>query len=470
MYDVIILGAGIIGCQNAYDLSHYDLKVLVLEKNHEILNEVSSSNSGIIHTGYDPEEGTLKAKLNTIGAQRYPELCERLHVERQVVGSMVVATTMEECENLIPLMVNAKNRNIPYHHLNKEQAKSEEPNLSNDVVEALYFPTTAIIMPWEMGYALMDFAVLNGVELKTHEPVTQVIHHDHSIEIVTPLSSYHTKMVINCTGLYGDTVAHLHDEKHNFTLKYHRGQYQVTDRNTASYLNHVIFPVPSSKGKGVLAIKTTEGNLLLGPTSEMIEDPSDFSTTVEGQREIDQKIQRILTPLPKSKMIRQFSGVRPKSTTGDFVLNEKGGWINAIGIDSPGLASSPAISLYILETFISPKLKLTKKESVKELPLPILRRLEDDASWSKKIKLNPTYGKVVCICEHISEQEIIDAMHRPVPALSIKAIKRRVRPGSGRCQGGFCESQIVALIAQELNCSVEEVRYDESPFLEDINP
>lgn len=470
MYDVIILGAGIVGCQSAYDLSQYDLSVLVLEKNHEILNEVSSSNSGILHTGYDPEEGSLKAKLNLIGAQRYLDLCERLHVERQEVGSMVVATSEEECANLNPLEQNAIHRGIPYQRLNRNQALKEEPTLSDDVLEALYFPTTSIIMPWEMGYALMDFAVLNGVELKTHEPVIQVIHHLNSIEIVTPQASYHTKMVINATGLSGDRVALLNDPNHVPTLSFHRGQYQVSDRNTASYLNHVIFPVPSSKGKGVLAIKTTEGNLLFGPTSEKIEDPNDFSTTVEGQKEIDEKIQRILKPLPKSKMIRQFSGVRPKSSTQDFVLNEKDGWINAIGIDSPGLASSPAISLYMLETFISPKLKLIPKKTLIELPMPVLRRLETDEAWHQRILTNPHYGKVVCICEHISEQEILDAMHRPVPALSIKAIKRRVRPGSGRCQGGFCESQIVALIAHELNCSIEEVRYDEVSFLEDVQP
>ncbi len=286
MVDVIIIGAGIVGCSLAYTLSLTNLSVLVLEKNVEVLDEVSSANSGIIHAGYDPDEGSLKAKLNVRGAQLYQEWCPRLGVERLQCGGLVIAKAFDEMEALEGLKVKAERRGIPFEVLNREAALAKEPHLTPDVIQALYFPTIAVIMPWKMGYALITNAVANGVTLKTDEPVIAVSHDDH-YTVTTPKGSYQAKMVINCTGLGGDRVAQLHDPSLPNRLYFRRGEYQVTDKFDGDYLNHVIFPVPSPIfGKGVLAIKTVEGNLMFGPNSQRIDDPYDNATTTEGLAEV----------------------------------------------------------------------------------------------------------------------------------------------------------------------------------------
>lgn len=459
MVDVIIIGAGIVGCSLAYTLSLTNLSVLVLEKNVEVLDEVSSSNSGIIHAGYDPDEGSLKAKLNVRGAQLYQEWCPRLGVERLQCGGLVIAKAFDEMEALEGLKVKAERRGIPFEVLNREAALAKEPHLTPDVIQALYFPTIAVIMPWKMGYALITNAVANGVTLKTDEPVIAVSHDDH-YTVTTPKGSYQAKMVINCAGLGGDRVAQLHDPALPNRLYFRRGEYQVTDKFDGDYLNHVIYPVPSPIfGKGVLAIKTVEGNLMFGPNSQRIDDPYDNATTTEGLAEVQRKLPQIIVPMPLTRMIRQFAGVRPIAITKDFIIEDKDGWVNAIGIDSPGLASAPAIAEYILNEFVKKHLN----------PQPVARKVYQDLlpvnhlafdARHQRIQENPDYGRIVCVCEGVSKQDVINAIHGPVPATTLKGIKRRLRPGSGRCQGGFCESRIVEILAHELNIDMTQVLYD----------
>lgn len=465
MNDIIIIGAGIIGCQMAYTLSLTNLSVLVLEKNAEVLNEVSSANSGIIHTGYDPKDNTLKALLNVQGAHLYRDLCAKLQVPLMECGSMLVANSEHELQKLQTIMIKAQSRKIPCEMLNQETLRLKEPNIARSVTHALFFPTTAAILPWQMGYALIDNACYNGVRLHTSEPVIKVEKGSY-YTLTTPKATYQAKMVINCSGLNGDKIAKLAQADYPYTLRFKKGEYQVTDKTDAAYLNHILFPLPTDKGKGVLAIKTVEGNLLFGPNSTLIEDPYDNDTTQEGLREVNEKIADVIIPLPQSRMIRQFAGVRPSSPTKDFIIENHHGWVNVIGIDSPGLASSPAIADYVLTHFVQPTLHpLPIEREVylhpkpnSELPIPERNTL---------IQHNPNYGKIVCLCEDVSVQEVIDAIHSPAQTKSIKGIKRRVRPGSGRCQGGFCEAKIVELLSKELNISKDQVLYDndDSHFL-----
>jgi glycerol-3-phosphate dehydrogenase len=459
MVDVIVIGAGIIGCAMAYTLSLTNLSVLVLEKNVEVLDEVSSANSGIIHAGYDPDEGSLKARLNVRGSQLYQEWCPRLGVERLQCGGLVIAKAFDEMEALEALKVKAERRGIPFEVLNREAALAKEPHLTPEVIQALYFPTVAVIMPWAMGYALITNAVANGVTLKTNEPVIEVTSGDH-FTVKTPKGSYKANMVINCAGLGGDTVARLQDPSAPQRLYFRKGEYQITDKFDGDYLNHVIYPVPSPIfGKGVLAIKTVEGNLMFGPNSQRIEDPTDNACTAEGLAEVQRKLPQIIVPMPQTRMIRQFAGVRPISVTKDFILEDKDGWVNAIGIDSPGLASAPAIAEYLMNTFIVPRLNpLPVERSVLKSPKALHTLSPDERN--RKIQTNPDYGRIVCVCESVSKQDVVDAIHGWVPASTLKGIKRRLRPGSGRCQGGFCESRIVEILAHELNIDPSEVLYD----------
>ena len=459
MVDVIVIGAGIVGCALAYTLSLTNLSVLVLEKNVEILDEVSSANSGIIHAGYDPDEGSLKARLNVRGAELYQEWCPRLGVERLQCGGLVIAKAFDEMDALEALKIKAIRRNIPFEVLNREAALAKEPHLTPDVIQALYFPTVAVIMPWAMGYALMTNAVHNGVTLKTNEPVIEVNSGD-CYTVKTPQGSYKTKMVINCAGLGGDTVARLHDPSTPARLYFRKGECMITDKFDGNYLNHVIYPVPSPLfGKGVLAVKTVEGNLMFGPNSQRIDDPTDNACTAAGLAEVQRKLPQIIVPMPLTRMIRQFAGVRPISLNKDFILEDKNGWVNAIGIDSPGLASAPAIAEYLLNTFIAPRLHPIPVERSVLRSAKALHTLSPEER-NQRIRSNPDYGRIVCVCESVSYQDVVEAIHGLVPATTLKGIKRRLRLGSGRCQGGFCESRIVEILARELNIDPSEVLYD----------
>lgn len=461
MVDIIIIGSGIIGSMLAYDLSHFNVSVCVLEKNVEIMNEVSSANSGLIHTGYDPEEGTLKAKLNLLGAQRYPDIARNLNVDYERVGSLLVSNNTQDHEILMNLAQRAKSRNISYQYLNQEEVRLKEPNISDTVVEALFFPTTAIITPWQMGYACMNYAVSNGVELYRETEVIGIEKTDH-YRVLTNKGVFESKIVINCSGLNGVRVAKYHNPKSTHQIEFRKGEYQVSDIRDASYLNHVIYPLPTKLGKGVLALKTIEGNLMFGPTSTVIENAYDFSTTAQGLLEVDTKISQIIKPLAKNRLIRQFAGVRPTSLSKDFIIEDLDQFINVIGIDSPGLASSPGISNYVIHEFIQKYINLHDKENLVDFKWKKHLSFEER---NELIKKDSKYGRIVCVCETISEKEIMNAIHLPVGARSIKGVKRLTRPGSGRCQGGFCESEVVRILARELNLDMQDIPYDNDTFL-----
>lgn len=464
MIDLLIIGAGIVGCQLAYDLSHFKLSVCVLEKNVEIMNETSSANSALIHAGYDPEDNTLKARLNLIGAKRYPELCKDLNTDYQAVGSLLVAMNEDELSSLNELYERAIRRDVPVERLNHDEVIQREPNINSNVVEALFFPTTAIITPWQMGYALMNHAVLNGVELHRNEAFVSVVKEENHYLVKTNKGTIQARHVINAAGLQAHVIARIQNPRNDYPIQFRKGEYQVSDLGDENYLKYVIYPCPSIKGKGVLALKTIEGNLMFGPTSTIIEDPYDHGTTKVGLDEIDVKIAQIIKPLPKSHLIRQFAGVRPSPLSKDFILEEDAGWFDCVGIDSPGLASAPGISEYVIENFVQKYFGLVKKEIV---PFKWPHRIHpmDEMKRATMIQANPRMGKIVCVCETVSEQEIIDAIHLPVGARSVKGVKRLTRPGSGRCQGGFCETAVVKILARELNVHPSEVPYDNEAFL-----
>lgn len=461
MYDIIIIGSGIIGSMLAYDLSRFNVSVCVLEKNVEIMNEVSSSNSGLVHAGYDPEDGTLKAQLNLIGAKRYPQIAIDLNVDYKQVGSLLVSNSMDEHEALLKYAQRATQRKIDVKYIQQDEIRRMEPNISDSVLEALFFPTTAIITPWQMGFACMNYAVLNGVKLFRQTKVIG-IDKNENYTVHTTQGVFESKCVINCTGLNGVDVAKYQDPNSEHQLEFRKGEYQVSDIRDESYLNHVIYPMPSKLGKGVLALKTIEGNLMFGPTSYVIDNRYDFSTTVNGLNEVDSKISQIIKPLAKNRMIRQFAGVRPGSVTKDFIIENKDGFINVIGIDSPGLASAPGISEYVIESFLKKDFELESKMNLVDFKW---KKHLSSNERNELIKDDSRYGRIVCVCETISEKEIMNAIHLPVGARSIKGVKRITRPGSGRCQGGFCESEVVRILARELNVDMKDIPYDNDVFL-----
>lgn len=458
MYDIIIIGAGIVGTILAKDLSQFHCKVALLDKENDVANGATNANSAIIHTGYDPEDNTLKAKLNVEGARMYESLCEELHCKYKTVGAFIVACGEEEEKHLDVLADRAKRRNIPFEWLSGDQAREKEKNLSLSVTKALNFYTTAVVYPWQIAEACAEVAVNNGVELLLNHEVIGINQSQDCYIVYTSSGDLETKMIINASGIYADQIHKMVSKEIKYEMKPKRGEYYVLD-NDISFVEHIIFPVPSKKGKGVLAVPTVYGNTLLGPNSELQDDTG---TSRDGLAYVKENIQKTMQNVPYQKVIRTFAGLRPSSTSKDFIIEEViPNFIDVASIESPGLASAPAIAKYVIENFVSKRITLENNpDATQTRKKPVVMCELNDEEKNEMIRKNPLYGKIICRCESISEQEIIDCIHKPVGARSIKGVKKRVRPGMGRCQGGFCEPYVLEILARELNLSPLEVLQD----------
>ena len=456
MLDIIIIGAGVVGSMIARNLSKYKLNILVLEKENDVGNGSSSANSAIVHSGYDPEPGSLKARLNVRGNELFENVAKELDVEFERNGSITLANTEEEVQILDSLALRAKQNGVEVKILNHDELKEIEPNITDQVIKGLLAPTCGIINPFELVVAAMENAMDNGVNLHLCEKVESISKFNNGYVVNTNKDSYETKYIINCAGVYSDQVNEMVNEK-SFTIKPRRGEYFVLDHFDKTYVKHTLFNVPSSKGKGVLVSPTTNYNYLVGPSSEYVLEKDDVSTDKETLDNVKKNAYSLVDNLRLDKQIRIFSGIRAVSDTGDFVIEETApGFINCGGIQSPGLASSPAIA-EMVEGMIKDK-ELKEDYNPYRRPLPRLNKksLKERQEYFEK---DPAFGNIICRCEKISEGEIVDVIHRNCGATSIKGVKKRVRPGFGKCQGGFCESLVLKILARELNVKNETIVY-----------
>lgn len=460
MYDIVIIGAGITGAFIAHYLSKYDINVIVLEKNNEVSSGVTKGNSAIIHSGSDPLPNTLKAKLNILGNKMYDELCEELNVRIKKVGSLTVATNEEEVNTLKELVNRSKLNGVEVELLTKDELLKKEPNLNDDVILGLYAPSTKIISPWEMVYALLENAVSNGVELKTNCEVIDITKEKDIFNVKTKDFTIKSKYVINAAGLFADKVYDLVCQNKEFEIIPKSGQYYVLDKTMNNYVNCVIYPTPSKKGKGVLVVPTVDGNILLGPTSSDSIDREDFSTTKEEYQYIKNNVNKMMKNVPYKNVIHSFVGIRPKTAVNDFIIEESrevSNFINVSGIDSPGLASGPAIGEMVLSIVLN-KEKYQEKKDYKVYKQKLLDFSKLDIKGKNQfIEKNKDYGKVVCRCEKITEGEIIAAIHSKIGAKTVDGIKRRCRPGMGRCQGSYCQPLILDILSKEIGIKKEEI-------------
>ena len=464
MYDIIIIGAGVNGGLLAHRLSKYDLKVAVLEKDNDVANEATSANSAIVHSGHDPKTGTLKAKLNLRGNELFEDLCNELKVDFERNGAFVVACSEEELAKLDELYKQAKDRNIPVRMIDRDEAIRLEPNLSDNVIKAIDLPTTGLVSPWEVTIAAMEDAVNNGVDLFLSNKVVAISKKDGYFDVTTNQSVYQAAIVINSAGIYADDIYRLVSNQASYTIKPRRGEYYVLDRAERPVVKRTIYPLPSDKGKGVLVVPTIHHNILLGPNSDFISDKEGKDNTAEALAYVKREVSKTVKNIPMHTVIRTYVGLRATPEDYDFTIEESKdvpGFVNLIGIESPGLASAPAISEYVVENIIK-KIRPIKEKTtprVERRPWVILNRMSIDEKqrWFEKDK---RFGQMVCRCELVSEGEIIDVIHRNVGAKTVKAVKRRVRAGAGRCQGGFCEPRVINILARELNISPTDVLLD----------
>ena len=456
-YDITIIGAGIIGSSIAYRLSKYDCSVLVVDKNNDVADEVSMANSAIVHAGHDPKDGTLKGKLNVEGSRMYPELCENIGVQIKNVGAYTVLYSPEQEATFNELVEKAKERNIPYEILTGDEARKEEPNLSDEIYKVLSLPSTSIITPWEVTLKQLQVAVINGTEVKLNCEVTSIDKTEDGYTLHTNNGDINTKYVINAAGLYSDVIGNmLEPNKYLVTPK--RGEYYVLSHDAKDFVKHIIYPIPTAAGKGILAIPTADENILLGPTAEIIDDKHGVNTTSEGFAKLRESLPTSVKNIPYNQIIRTFAGIRPTVESNDFIIDRNESFVNLVGIDSPGIASAPAIAKYVEELLELPYVVKDNYEVKNPYHNEFSKMTPDEKD--AYIKDHPEYGHIVCRCEQISEGEVIACIKEELGARSIKAVKKRCRPGMGKCQGGFCQPLILEILARELNLKPEEVLYD----------
>ena len=461
MHDIIIIGAGAVGCAIAREASKYKLKVMVVDKENDVCNVTSMANSAIVHSGYDPKPGTKKAFHNVRGNKMYEKLCKELDVEFKMIGSLTCATNEEEKEVIENYLSRSAENGVEVKLLNKEETKALEPFVSDNVIASLYAPTAGIVNPFELTVALMENAMDNGVELKLNEEVKDIKKEKAGYVVVTNNGEYKAKVVVNSAGLYSDKISKMLGIN-TYEIKPRKGEYYVLDHFKQPFVSHVIFPTPTAKGKGILVTPTTHGNYLVGPSSEFVDDKDDFSTDKMTLDDVRAKSTTLVDNIPFQYMIRQFSGLRATGSTGDFIIEDHDGFVVLGGIESPGLASAPSIALEVLE-HVGNNIKLEKKDnfvSQRRRVLKLSKMSEEEKN--ELIKKDPRFGRIVCRCEAISEGEVVDIITRNAGATSIKGVKKRCRPGFGKCQGGFCEPLILQILARELNKDPMEIKYDSS--------
>ena len=460
MYDITIIGAGITGALIAHKLSKYNLCVLLLEKENDVSAGATGANSAMIHSGHDPKPGTLKCKYNVLGNKMYPDLCKELKVAFKQIGAFVVATDNEEEEKLEVLINQCKERNIPYEILSGEVARKLEPNLSDNVIKALSLPTTGIITPWEVTIASIEEAMLNGLELKLNYEVKN-IKKENDIFLIN--NEIKTKIIVNCAGVHCDDITNMLRVS-PYKVEAKKGEYYVLDHTGDKLVSRVIYPVPTAKGKGVLAIPTVHNNILLGPNSDLSEDKDDTSTG-SGLDYVKREINKTIKNIPYNKMIHNYAGLRPHIDLNDFYIQEDDqieNFIHVAGIESPGLTAAPAIAENVVENIIIPKFNIDKKANYQRRKEFIKMYELNDKQKAEVINNNKDYGKIICRCEKISLGEIKDAINRKCGATTIKGVKMRCRPGMGRCQGSFCESEVFKVLLNESKQNAKDIKLNKN--------
>ena len=461
-YDIAVIGAGVTGCAVARELSRYDVSVIVLDRESDVCEGTSKANSAIIHAGFDAKPGSMKAKMNVRGNELMDALSRDLDIPFAQCGAFVVCFDDEDIPKLEELKQRGIENGVPgLEVLTREQALEKEPNLADGVRAALYAPTSGIVCPFGMTIAFAENASVNGVEFSISNGVRQIFRkEDGSFFIAADKGYIAAKCVINCAGVYADRIHDMVCEP-SFSITPRRGEYMLLDRSAGGIVKSTIFQLPTKMGKGILVSPTIHGNLLLGPTAEDTDDREFTATTRGGLGAVRSASALSVKNIPYNQVITSFSGLRATGDAGDFIIREDPqvkGFIDAACIESPGLTSAPAIAEYVRD-IVAGIMPLREKADFiptrKGIPHLAAMTAEERAEL---IKQRPDYGQIICRCEQISEGEIADSINRPLGATTLDGVKRRVRAGMGRCQGGFCSPKVMAMLAEKQGISIAEVK------------
>lgn len=466
MYDIVIIGAGVIGTIIARELSRYKLNIAILEKENDVSCGASKANSGIIHGGYDAKHGTIKAIMSRRGNQMYDKLNSELNFGLDRIGSLVLGYNKDDLLKLEKLMKNGiKNGVSDLKIIYADEIKNLEPNINESVYCALYCPSAGIVSPYEVTIALAENAVLNGVKLFLNEEVKKINlikdnkKHDF-FSIKSSNKKFESKYIINCAGVYSDKIANMIG-LNDFYIIPRKGEYMVFEKYYGDIAKHVLFQVPSEKGKGVLVTKTYHNNLMIGPNAQEAGGKDDTGTSIDVLKSIFLKSKNSIKSIDGNKIIRSFAGLRASSSRHDFIIEESKikNFINVAGIESPGLTSAPAIADYVVNEILAKKESLEEKENFKPNRKAIIsRKNKNDLLNPLDLKPLLESEEYICRCEQVKKSTIIDSLSRGINIISIDAVKRRTRAGMGVCQGVFCGKRVKKVIAEYYNINEEEVK------------
>lgn len=463
MLDVVIIGAGVIGCAVARELSKRKLKIAVLEKETDVCEGTSKANSGIVHAGYDAVPGTLKAKLNVKGSKMMKGLCSQLDVPYRQNGSLVLCFDEKDTNKLTELKQRGVDNGVEdLEIINRQQLACLEPSVGKDAVAALYAPTGGIVCPFGLTIALAENAADNGAVFHFRTQVKNICKSEQGYEIFTDKETFQARVVINAAGVYADEIHNMIcDEGQRIKITPRKGEYLLYDKEVSGLVKHTLFQLPTALGKGILVTPTAHGNLMIGPTAVDICDKEERATSKEGLSEVLGRASLSVAELPKGKVITSFAGLRAHEEKGDFIIGEvenAPGFIDLVGIESPGLTCAPAIGEMVAELvdeLLTPEFKTDFKADRKGVPNMAEASEEERQSL---IDSDPAYANVICRCEMVTEGEILSAIHRTLGATTVDGIKRRTRAGMGRCQAGFCTPKTVEILARELGVDESQIQ------------
>lgn len=460
MFDVTIIGAGVVGCSIARELSKYKLNVCILEKEVDIASGTTKANSAIIHAGFDAKPYSLKGKLNAKGNSMFDKLKMELNFPFIRNGSLVLSFDKNDFHKLTELKEQGEKNGVPdLQILDAAEVYEIEPNVSGEVVAALYAPTGGIVCPYEFTIALAENAYLNGTDFKLGTKVMDIKKNENSFTINTNNGVIESKLIINAAGLFSDDINNM-VSANKLKIIPRKGEYCLFDKAAGSLVSKTIFQLPSELGKGVLVTPTVDGNLLIGPNAVDTFDKLDLATTKEGLDDILQKAKKSIKNIPMNLIITSFTGLRARTEADDFIIGEASdvkGFINAASIESPGLSSAPAIA-EMIRNIVLDLLPTSEKENFKAVrEKPVKFRELSNEERKELIARTPEYGKIICRCEVVTEGEILDAIRGPLGATTLDGVKKRTRAGMGRCQSGFCTTRIVDILCRELKVPKIEI-------------
>ena len=460
--DVVVIGAGAVGCAVARELSKYEVNVIVVDKNEDVGGDASKSNSAIIHTGYDATPGTLESQLVVAANPMYDEICQDLDVPFARIGAILPAITQEQFDKLPEIKEKAfRNHVYDVEYKSREELLAMEPNLNPEVKGGLWIPRENIIDPFILVQAMAENAYANGVQFLLGARVTGINTADGKVTgVVTTAGEIETKYVINAAGLYCDEIAEMVG-KAEYEVVARKGQFFILDKNTSCQVDHIVLPIPTKITKGKLMCPTIHGNMLVGPTAEDQPSKVDKSTTAEGLASITADVRNLIPNVNIRDTITQYSGLRPNRVPEGLhfdMWDDLEGYVNLSGVRSTGLTLSVAMGKYVVQQMLYHGAQWKLKENFISKRKGIIKFCEQSLEVQEQlVKENPLYGNVICRCETITEAEILQAIHRPLGARSVDAIKRRVRAGMGRCQGGFCGPKVIEILARELGCKPSDI-------------